>query len=251
MKTVAKIRPACPVLLGLLTLNLAVTPAAATPSTGCVWTIWPAPTPGGSANVVDLAALPGKSAWAVGFTAPLVGGFGTVAMHGENGRWVRVHTPDPDPVSNRLDSVSAVSADDIWAVGSRQSGAVGSSYDAEGAHTFVVHWDGRSWKLVNGPHLSGQLNDVAAEPNGSLWRVGYREVPPTTLIERWDGSSWRVVPSEERPGSDFGALFGVAVGRGSGATWSVDPPRRAGARSRLLSSDRTLLAAPDSAGRRR
>jgi hypothetical protein len=57
-----------------------------------------------------------------------------LALHWDGTRWSQVKTPNPGLIDNSLDSVSAVSPKDAW--------AVGSSRDTAGVHTLVLHWDG-------------------------------------------------------------------------------------------------------------
>jgi hypothetical protein len=236
--------------------------AARAVQSGCRgWRIVPAPNPGGSANLIDALVLPDGTAWAVGFTAPAFGGFGTVALRNTGSGWETVPTPNPDPSSNRLDGLAGVGGDDMWAVGSRSSGtliehwdgaawsvvpvpspgtddnnlesvlALGSDdvwavgYAAEsGVSTrtpVATHWNGTEWTSVSTPSISGQLISLAAGSHGRMWAAGYREVPPNTLIERWDGAAWHQVRSEDRPAVIDNALFGVAVDPATDAAWAV------------------------------
>ena len=103
------------------------------------WTLVPSPTPGGDAAFMGVAASWTRNIWAVGITNPTRGGHGpqcqTLIEHWNSTRWKVVPSPDP-PSSylNVLFSASAVTRDDIWAVGTTDYAA-----------TLVVHWNGRSW----------------------------------------------------------------------------------------------------------
>src|SRR4051794_15263346 len=55
------------------------------------------------------------------------------------GSWSVVNTPDVGTHYNNLWSVSAVAADDAWAVGF--DGGFGSDYN----QTLAMHWDGTQW----------------------------------------------------------------------------------------------------------
>lgn len=79
--------------------------------------------------------------WAVGITNPTRCGFsgrncGTLTEHWNGVRWTVVASPNPPSVYlNMLRGVSAVSGDDIWAVGT-------TDYTS----TLIVHWNGTSWR---------------------------------------------------------------------------------------------------------
>jgi hypothetical protein len=79
--------------------------------------------------------------------------------------------PDNLRVDGELFSVSAVSPDDLWAVGSRV-GEDGRS------RAIVMRFDGRRWMSVTGPSVPGSdaLTAVDALPDGTVLAVGYRDV---------------------------------------------------------------------------
>ena len=69
-------------------------------------------------------------------------------------------------VDGTLSSVAAVSARDVWAVGSADVNAGGA---------LIEHWDGRSWKAVAGApeaDKGASLADVAAVNSDDVWAVG-------------------------------------------------------------------------------
>jgi hypothetical protein len=57
--------------------------------------------------------------------------------------WTIVPSPSPGAIYNTLNSVSALSASDVWAVG--QSGQ--QKFNTE-RFLVVLHWDGRKWSRV-------------------------------------------------------------------------------------------------------
>jgi hypothetical protein len=190
--------------------------AAASPACATAWHIQPSPNPGGSSNIVGVVSFPGGTAWAVGFTAPPIGGFGTAALHEVGGTWTQIPTPNPDPVSNRLDALDGLSDDDVWAVGSRQTGEDG---------TLIEHWDGSAWTVVPSPsvpHTFSSLDGVSVVGPDDAWAVGYMQnfagTWTRTLIERWDGRAWTIVPSPN-PG-DYNFLLDVSAMSTDGV-WAV------------------------------
>ena len=90
--------------------------------------------------------------------------------------------------SNQLNGVVAVSANDVWAVGS-----------GTGDKTLIEHWDGVSWSVVASPNPTTYINrllSVAAVSANDIWAVGYY-VPLSggsrTVIEHWNGTAWSIV----------------------------------------------------------
>ncbi len=89
-----------------------------------------------------------------------------------------------------LSAISAVSANDIWAVGTNTNigttGVLGS---------LIEHWDGRRWRAIPST-VSGQLHGIAAITSSDIWAVGvgYGEKGYAgALIMHYDGKHWAVV----------------------------------------------------------
>src|SRR6266536_5061506 len=189
--------------------------AASGDERGCGWRIVHSPNPGGSAILYGVSSFPHDTAWAVGVTHPVYKP-STLALHDTGSGWTQVPTPNPDPVSNRLDAVDGLADDDVWAVGSRQGGEDG---------TLVEHWDGSAWSVVpspNPPQPFSWLDAVWVASSTDAWAVGATQdlsgMSETTLIEHWDGRAWTIVPSPS-PGR-INNLFGVSA-VSSAAAWAV------------------------------
>jgi hypothetical protein len=145
------------------------------------------------------------------------------------------------PSRAALLAVSASSATDVWAVGTPNPAAGGStifhrtsvpnywtavtspttailySVDAVlsndawavGQSGAIIHWDGASWVSVTSP-TSNLLRSVAMSSASDGWAVG-----PYGTFLRWNGSSWVQVAS---PTTD--SLLGVAMSSTSNG-WAV------------------------------
>lgn len=112
------------------------------------------------------------------------------------GTWRLVASPD---TSGTLSGMAAVSATDLWAVGS-----IGVQ------STLIEHGQGTSWQVVNSPSPGSQaaLNAVAAVGANDVWAVGSSDT--NSLIEHWDGATWSVIPSPS-PSSTGNYLYGVTA----------------------------------------
>ena len=67
-------------------------------------------------------------------------------------QWSVVPSPNGSSTSN-LSAVAAVSANDIWAVGS-------SGNQMSGAQTLIEHWNGLSWSVVTSPNPGSIYNTL-------------------------------------------------------------------------------------------
>ena len=119
----------------------------------------------------------------------------------------------PGTLRNDFNSVTVLTACDVWAVGGSLSG------------TLIEHWTGGpTWTTVASPSPgdSSELTAVRAVSATDIWAVGWYKTSSgtqLTLIEHWDGSAWTQVNSPN-PGSSTSRLFGVAATSGTSA-WAV------------------------------
>ena len=114
------------------------------------------------------------------------------------------------PAFKTLYGVAAVSANDIWAVGSSSKG------NPSPTQTLIEHWNGTQWSIVNSPSpgtLSNSLSGVAALSTSNVWAVGTFAnsfSSSQTLIEHWNGTSWSIVKSPNPSGLTANTLNGIS-----------------------------------------
>ncbi len=191
---------------------------------GSRWSIVASPNGGVTGNhcstLQAVTAISPSDIWAVGgqagirnrvaVTVPLI-------EHWNGASWSIA--PAPKAALGVLESVSATSALDVWAVGAGQQ---------NGQSTVALHFDGSSWKLVTvptPPGVSGGLFGVKALSPTDAWAVG--ESFPSTggngkiLTDHWNGTSWQVVtaPPVGGPGA-LSALSSIDAAPGTGV-WAV------------------------------
>jgi hypothetical protein len=116
-----------------------------------------------------------------------------------------VPSPSPSPGDEALGGVVAISANDVWAVGS----------DAYGPLT--EQWNGSQWRVVPSPNPpgGGGLSAVTVVPGTrQLWAAGdyatARSGAYAMLSEHWNGTDWTIVPSPNE-GAVINYLYGVAA----------------------------------------
>lgn len=203
---------------------------------GKAWTDSTLPTLPGGYELKAVSAVSATDIWAVG------GGDGVnqtnvLILHWNGNRWSRV----PSSAAGILDSVSAGSAANVWAVG--YSGF---------ATTLAMHWDGQSWTQAATPEPGNQneafLTSVRTVSSSGAWAAGYYYTSSNfggqTLVLHWTGTQWVQVVSQD-PNSTGSKLAGITTSPGGSwaAGWSC--PMIAG--SCPVGADKTLIFRRDGA----
>ena len=153
---------------------------------GTAWTIEPAPTPGGSGTLSDVACTAASNCWAVG-TGAL-----TLAEHWDGTGWTAVTTPNPaGSPSDGLLGVACTSASWCAAVG---------DYQKSGSHlTLGEGWNGVKWTLQTTPGTAVTEQDSLTRDTctsaSNCWGVGSHSTGSSTkaLVEGWDGEQLDIV----------------------------------------------------------
>ena len=186
---------------------------------GASWTQVPSPNPGTDSRLLAVSAVNGTDIWAVGeyFNGTA---FQTLTVHFNGAMWTQVPSPSASGATvTALSAVSAVSTNDVWAVGHFQNSG---NFD----QTYILHWDGTSWTHVPSPHPGGttrdqDLDSVSGDSAKDAWATGsyYNGSADQSLALHWDGTSWKQVTSPN-PGPEGNRLFGVRAISASNA-WAV------------------------------
>jgi hypothetical protein len=188
---------------------------------GTTWSIIPTPNPAGAdvTYLTGVAAISPTDVWAVGYTQ---GGQGVIQAplieHFDGQSWTIVPSPYPQQSQfNALYGVTAISANDVWAVGYENLNSQGKNGQA-----LIEHWDGTQWTLIESP-IAGNatlLLGVTASSSTDVTAVGYVQTSDVQFLpvtEHWNGSSWKVVPVPN-PGK-VAQLYGASAA--DGTTWAV------------------------------
>jgi hypothetical protein len=110
---------------------------------GTRWSHVKSPNPGSElSTLTDVSAVSPTDAWAVGIYRDQEAGIGhALVLHWDGARWSRVKSPNFGSKHTTLDSVTAVSPKDVWAVG---------DYQEAGIHALLLNWDGARWSQADG-----------------------------------------------------------------------------------------------------
>jgi hypothetical protein len=130
-----------------------------------------------------------------------------------------------NPGAGFMNSVAAVSAQDVWAVGYELSPVSSAGWP------LIEHWNGTQWSVVPSPRpgqTNSGLNGVVAQSANSVWAAGYFNglgFNPQPLIERWDGSAWRVVDNPLPDGATTASFNALGAIPGSSQVWAIGSVR--------------------------
>ena len=186
---------------------------------GTRWSIVSSPSSIYSADILEgVSAVSAKDIWAVGnvFAGGTIGTLAEIE-HWDGTKWSLVN-PANNGQNSPLYGVTAISANNVWAVGYNSSTNVGQ--------TLVEHWNGTSWSIVASPNVgmgSNALTAVTAVSANNIWATGNYYISTfvtQTLIEHWDGTQWSVVKSPNA-GTSNNYLNGVSSVPGTSDVWTV------------------------------
>jgi hypothetical protein len=153
-------------------------------------------------------AIDASDVWAVGATDIDSQQEQTLVENFDGSQWTQVPSPNaPGSLINELYGVSAVAADDVW--------AVGDFADGTGTHPLIEHWDGSTWTIVHARGMGRQtyLTAVSAVTADDVWASGlaYRPKGGVPVAEHWDGTRWRLTSPARVPGSADDSFGGVVA----------------------------------------
>ncbi len=161
---------------------------------GASWSVVPSPDVGTSDDLYSVVAVSTSDVWAVGdYYNSSTFSDETLIEQWNGTSWSIVTSPNVS-TTNDLYSVTAVSANNVWAVGRYIKNS--SGFD----QTLIEQWNGTRWSVIASPNLSDfdDLYGVTAVSASDVWTVGYYTSAGfggKTLIEQWNGSSWSAVSS--------------------------------------------------------
>ncbi len=222
MKRLSKANLLCIVVVLLVALLLqggtgvlAAKPQSARSMCGS-WRSMPSPNVGTSTNFLNgVAAVSSNNVWAVGTYGNGNGGF-TLVEHWDGTQWKVVVSPNiKGSASDSLSGVAAITANNIWAVGSYNNAS-------NIQQTLIEHWNGTSWSVVSSPNIAAVfkgLASISAISATDIWAVGNYSASRgyQTLIEHWNGTHWSIVSS---PSPQGGQLTGVTA-LASNNVWAI------------------------------
>ena len=187
---------------------------------GRSWQIVPSPNSAdGNDTLAAVAAVSSSDVWAAGYSIHGTTAQGsessmdlrTLIEHWDGKQWRVVPSPNGPDGKGVLNALAAISAHDIWAVGSFPDTKSGLF------HPLLEHWDGTDWRIVplegssTATGTVGFFKAISALASNDVWAVGVgrnaNEQRAHGLIEHWNGSQWTPLPAP----SNSSLLQGVSA----------------------------------------
>ncbi len=196
---------------------------------GTAWSIVPSPNPAmgvnGDSDVLESISGTGPDdMWAAGWDNNEE--TDTIAMlfeHWDGTAWQAATSPTPGGSFQFAFGITAVSSDDVWAVGSDETGQ---------PVTLAAEWNGKVWSITptpdfnGGPDAQNELTGVSATGSDNVWASGFADnVNDKNLADpfvlHWNGKSWTLTevpnPNSTKEGSRLNAIQALS----STDVWSV------------------------------
>jgi hypothetical protein len=156
---------------------------------GVSWKVVPSPSTRSSGILSGVAAVSAHDVWVAGWDMNETDttSHGLLA-HWDGSGWRVAPSSVAGVGTLRL---AAISARDVWAVGSTTTGSGNTTKIV----TLAQHWDGRLWQIVHSPSLVADENllvAVAAASARDVWAAGWAEIKGKglPLMLHWDGTRW-------------------------------------------------------------
>lgn len=222
---------------------------------GATWDVQPIPADVTSGALTAVSAAAADDIWAVGSTGDASTGLERVLiLHFDGTGWTSVDaTSAVGGGSSLLFGVSALTSEDVWAVGyhhneplilhldgkrwgrspSDVAGFLHAVTAVAAADVWAVgapiqHFAGDTWVQRGNVREGTDLRGVASVGANDVWAVGFRSDGVDTVravVLRWDGGQWSQVAGEHVPGRETLAAVTalpdgtvIAVGTRDGAT---------------------------------
>jgi hypothetical protein len=158
-----------------------------------VWSVVPSPSTSAAGNfLTGVSSVSAHDVWVVGYNdVPSSATHQAFAEHYNGTTWSMVSIPNPSSTDTQVNGVAAVSADDVWAVGSY-------AISGQNAKTLIEHWNGTAWNQVASPHAGTNgagLAAITVVSASDIWAVGgYNDqTNGYPLFEHWNGTAWSIV----------------------------------------------------------
>ena len=174
------------------------------------------PDPSETRNMLrDIGGTSSADVWTVGSYETTTGIMKNLVLHWNGSDWQIFSGTDKSSTWNDLWGVTAITSNDVWAVGAENTAANTNSQ--------LMHWNGSSWIHTNLPVNPGgsYLDGIDAIATNDIWAVGGQSGSPTrpSYTIHYNGSNWTEV-SAPNVGTYRNAFYDVD-GISSNDVWAV------------------------------
>jgi len=183
---------------------------------GRIWRVVSSPSPTSlPAHLTGVTAISANDIWVVGYLVPSQSSRRAFVEHWNGNTWSIIDALGLQTVNSQLFSVSAVSSNDVWAVGSLENSP---------AKPLIEHWNGKQWSASPiPPGLENSFSGVIALSASDVWAVGTTNDASgqPVLFAHWDGSGWSTVQVASASSQCQNELMDIAVVPQSRTLWTV------------------------------
>jgi hypothetical protein len=179
------------------------------------WHAMDVPQVGDFSSLQSVAMGGRRDAWAVGGSVVSGGERHVLVLHWDGSSWTDAGAPDPGVFRNFLNGVDEIAPDDVWAVGSSESGDATRWWNS-------WHWDGSHWTTyeLDDPHDTVDLQAVTHFAPDDVRMVGLAPFGvPVMRAAHWNGATVSPDTVPTLPENRLGRLYGASVI--AGQLWSV------------------------------
>ncbi len=196
---------------------------------GKAWSIVPSPNPAkgvtGDTDVLEAISGTGPDdIWAAGWDDNEE--TGTIALlfeHWNGTAWIAVTSPTPDGSFQFALGVTAISSDDVWAVGLNDNAVSG---------TLAVNWNGTDWSIKSTPGIEAgresqnELTGVSGTGPDDVWASGFVDnVNDQNLrdpyVLHWNGKRWALTKVPNPNSNEEGSLLNSIQALSPTDAWAV------------------------------
>jgi hypothetical protein len=185
---------------------------------GTRWSIVPSPNPATAPGDTDLlTSITGtgpNDLWAAGWdNNSATDSISLLFEHWNGTTWTAAASPTPLRSTQFANGITAVSPDNVWAVGSDETG---------NSKTLAAHWNGKAWSIVPTPGITNAgdvqnlLTGVSSDAAGDVWASGYahnvhnQNSLHEPFVLHWTGTAW-VLVKVPTLGTEGSLLNGIQV----------------------------------------
>jgi hypothetical protein len=196
---------------------------------GKAWSIVPSPNPAtgvaGDSDVLEAISGTGPDdLWAAGWDDNEESGTIELLFEHWNGTtWEAVTSPTPDGSFQFAFGITAISSDDVWAVGLN---------DDDPSGTLAAHWNGTAWSVKSTPGIyagresQNELTGVSATGPDDIWASGFVDsVNDQNLrdpyVLHFDGKGWSLTKVPNPNASEEGSLLNSIQALTPTDAWAV------------------------------
>lgn len=159
---------------------------------GTQWNRVNIPQLGGNGLLYGVTTVSTNDVWAAGYFYNFGFPLRTLTVHWDGNMWTVVPSPNIESAYNSLNAITAISHDDVW--------AVGKVIDTASGHwqPLALHWNGSVWSIIPSPNggIDSAMHSVAAAGADNIWAVGdvnNNSSPYPALIEQYSDPCARMM----------------------------------------------------------